>query len=318
MKIAKMRMWWAALTVVVAASAAWAADPVRVAVMADNRGTDGFVDILKAAKALVDRPAAILMPGDIDPPARTRDQISTVFGKEFPWYPVVGNHEVELPEYVTWMKKDFAQRVKAGNATVVSGPKGTEETSYSFDLGPIHFVVLDEYWDGTAENPERWARGEVAKELRAWAEKDLAASKKPWKLVVGHEPAYPAPDRDHGDARHVGSSLDAAPEARDAFWKMLEEQHVTAYICGHTHRYSRVQPEGSKVWQIDSGQARGDSSWKYDTFVMLTATEGELKVETYRNLKTRGAFSIADTMTLKAAATRPAATTAPVPAGAGH
>ena len=75
------------------------------------------------------------------------------------------------------------------------GPEGTRETTYSFDLGPLHIAVLNEYWNGNAANGSDAAiRDAVVPALRTWLEKDLRASNKPFKLVVGHEPAYPQVD----------------------------------------------------------------------------------------------------------------------------
>ena len=39
--------------------------------------------------------AFMISPGDIDPPSEVRDVISQVLGEEYPWYPVVGNHELD-------------------------------------------------------------------------------------------------------------------------------------------------------------------------------------------------------------------------------
>ena len=39
--------------------------------------------------------AFMISPGDIDPPGAVREVISEVLGDDFPWYPVVGNHELE-------------------------------------------------------------------------------------------------------------------------------------------------------------------------------------------------------------------------------
>ena len=62
------------------------------------------------------------------------------------------------------------------------------------------------------------------------------------------------------------------------------------------------QAAGSKVWQIDVAQARGDQSWQNDAFVIVTADEKSLKFETYRNLKEKGAFTVTDTLALGAKA----------------
>ena len=78
-------------------------------------------------------------------------------------------------------------------------------------------------------------------------------------------------------------------------------------FCGHTHRYSRYQPENSRVWQVDAGVARRGTDWKYDTFILGAATEQALRLDVYRSLKEKGKFEKTDTLELK----RPAATSQP-------
>jgi len=272
-----------------------AAEPVKFALGADNRGMPGFVTVLQRIKALPGSPVQFLIsPGDEDPPATTQQQISEVFGASFPWYPVIGNHEFK---YMPYLRTYFVEHLKS---KVKPGPAGTTESTYSFDAGAVHIAVVNAYWNGQSESgSDCKTQNVVLAEQRAWLAADLKTSTKPWKLVIGHPPAFPQPDKDWNDARHIGESLDRYPAERDAFWKLLDEQRVTAYFCGHTHRYSRFQPPGSKVWQFDAGQARGDNKdWKYDTFLLVTGDEKQLKFDTYRNLKERGQFAVTDTLLL--------------------
>ena len=50
---------------------------------------------------------------------------------------------------------------------------------YSFDYGPVHFTVLDQYTTYTSGSAQY-----------TWLENDLAASTKPWKIVINHYPPY--------------------------------------------------------------------------------------------------------------------------------
>src|SRR5262249_15656540 len=152
-----------------------------------------------------------------DPPQQTRAKIDKVFGDSFPWYPVVGNHDLDsLPFLRSYFRKRLAE-------TVNTGPDGTRETTYSFDAGEVHISVLDVSWNGHATPDSDRQRGEkVVPASRDWLAKDLAASKKTWKLVFAHEPAFPKPDQDWHDDRHVGQSLDKNPAERDALWSVLE------------------------------------------------------------------------------------------------
>ena len=298
---------------------------VRVVVAGDSRANPGFAEVLRAAReATKERPpVALITPGDMDPFTTTEQQIVAVFGEPTPgsaeaakhlvWYPVVGNHEATtgpetMQDFRAFYEKKLAHITNAG-------PLGTRETTYSFDLGPLHVAVINEYWNGEAQPGSDIAiRDAVVPALRTWLAQDLKASTSPFKIVVGHEPAFPQSDQDFHEGRHAGSSLDARVDERDAFWKVLEEQRVALLVCGHTHRYSRYRPPGSLVWQIDAAQARSDVSWKYDAFVILTATAQTLNLETYRHLQDQAKWQLTDTMTLRPDRTVVAAAATAAPA----
>ncbi len=132
------------------------------------------------------------------------------------------------------------------------GPKGCEETTFSFDYGDTHFVVLNQYFDGVRD----WgSKGDVVPELLEWLEADLAATTKKHIFVFGHEPLIPMPDMDNGRIRHQGDSLDEDPENAFAFHQLLLKYGVDAYVCGHTHNTSYAKING--LWQLDPGHARG-------------------------------------------------------------
>jgi hypothetical protein len=285
-------IWLATAAIIVSIRA----ETIKFVVTGDNRNYLGFADIEKQIQKIAGTNLQFqIVPGDADPPADTRAQIDAVFGKEFPCHLAAGNHDLDsLPFLHDYFDRHLNRRVKRG-------PAGTSRTTYSFDAGSVHIVILNMYWDGTqAPDSEKKSEGTVVPALREWLTDDLKASKLPWKIVVAHLPAYPQPDKDWGDARHIGGSLDKYPSDRDAFWKILEENGATAFICGHTHRYSKYQPAGSRVWQIDSGQARGDEGWKYDTFIIATADGKRIEFDAYRNLKERGKFEVTDTLSLAA------------------
>ena len=312
-------------------ASALAADPVRFMVMGDCRNYPGFTTILEKVKALPDGPGSfVVTPGDIDPPDLVRAEITKVLGDKYTWFPVVGNHDATKTA-IPYLRKYFSKEQLAALPPQVTnftpGPEGTSETTYSFDAGPVHFVVTNQYWDGTTKaDADIKVGGDVLPVLNQWLDADLKKTTKPWKVVFGHEPAYPQADQDwsrlepnSNTARHAGSSLNAHEEHRDAFIKTLVDNKVAVFFCGHTHRYSRFQIPGTNIWQLDSAVARGGTDWKFDAFTAVTATETEFKVKVYRNLKTKGEFEETDKLELKAgeaAASQPAtqATSAPTAA----
>jgi len=204
----------------------------------------------------------MISPGDIDPPAAVREVISNVLGKDYPWYPVVGNHELDDSLNMVFLRNYN----KDGNSLpniVRSGPEGCVETTYSFDYGDNHFVVLNQYYDGTSD---AGTDGVHVPELLDWLQKDLADTRKTNIFVFGHEPLIAIPDIDNGRLRHADDSLNKYPHNSFKFYQLLKKYHVAAYICGHTHNASIAKI--NDIWQIDVGHARGVESYFPDHLIM--------------------------------------------------
>jgi len=271
------------LTVALCFCSSVAAQTVRFTVTSDSRQSFGYASVLEAISTVGGGPGDFtITTGDMDPIQTARDRIAAAFGSEFQWYPVIGNHEKDRDGDVAYLRRYYRDTLQGH---VNPGPDGSQETTYSFDAGPVHIVVVNVYWGGsTNEDADKQLDGDVVPALREWVEADLAASSLPWKLLFLHEPAYPQPDAQWGDQRHEGDSLNKYPENRDAFWQVLENNGATACFVGHTHNYSRYRPEGSRVWQLDSAQARGpwDERGDHDTFFVVIADENKIAVEVYR------------------------------------
>ena len=272
---------------------------VKFSATSDCRAQTRWPALLGQIAAVAGGPGEFMVSaGDIDRCANTRSDLDAAYGAGFTWYPVIGNHERPGSGAESYYGENMDYLRGYSYGAVNPGPAGCSETTYSFDAGPVHIVCINEYWDGL-NNPgsDRARDGDVVPALRAWIANDLANTSKPWKIIVGHEPAYPQADQDWGDSRHVGDSLDKYVANRDAFWAVLEQNDVTAYICGHTHRYSRYQPPGSSVWQFDAGEAgKASDHWRYDTFIMVNADENQIQFDVYRSLNQEGVFAITDSL----------------------
>ena len=216
---------------------------------ADGEWSKNFSGACEAIKE-VGAGSFMISPGDLDvrPPSAVRDMIDKTIGEDYPWYPVLGNHDPESPSTMEYLR----EYSKAVPNVVNRGPEGCEETTFSFDYGNTHFVVLNQYFDGVRD----WGlNGEIVPELLEWLEADLTATTKKHIFVFGHEPLIPMPDMDNGRLRHQGDSLDENPENAFALHQLLVKHGVNAYVCGHTHNTSYAKING--LWQLDPGHARG-------------------------------------------------------------
>jgi hypothetical protein len=161
------------------------------------------------------------------------------------------------------------------------GPPGAEYTTYSFDFGNSHFVMLNEYYDGTLDTVNTNKQGLPDRALE-WLEADLAATQQALIWVVGHKPIESLPDLDSGRRRHGGESVSMMAPRLEAFLGLLRKYKVRAYLCGHTHDTSIERVKGS-VWQVDSGHARGGGdTGAPSTFVKIRVEGTQTAADIYR------------------------------------
>jgi len=248
----------------------------------------------------------VVVTGDMDPFFRTRESVEEVMGKDFSFYPVLGNHDVgmtnnryELYPDANWNNTfDIVKYNKSRLKNIVQwGPSyrtpaldsvvyvdslgnkyistydsldviGSKYTSYSFDEGNSHFVVLDIY-AGLEFFSERHC-GRIFNELYNWLEKDLAETDKENIFVFAHQPVWETGGEDEKslvnlaykdfcvrNARSMGAdslawfeeNYTSKVKSKEEFWKLLKRNNVVAYFCGHTHHYSAKKFDG--VWEIN-------------------------------------------------------------------
>lgn len=236
--------------------------------------TERYFDGLCAAAKRVGPGAFLVTPGDFDPPAPVRATLDRYLGTNFLWYPVVGNHEIETPEDMAWVR-EWAGHIPH---LVRHGPPGAELTTYSWDYGNAHFVAVNDYFDNRASVK---SKGAIADVTLKWLADDLAATKQTHIFVIGHQPIQSLPDMDSGRLRHQGESVSTNTAAAATFLSLLQQYKVRAYICGHTHNTSVARING--IWQLDSGHARGAADkGSPSTFLKFRINGPRVWVDIYR------------------------------------
>ncbi len=241
-----------------------------------------FRGVVEAIKK-VSKSAFMVSPGDIDPPSQVYWTISKYLGKDFLWFPVVGNHEAETSSDMNWILNYKLDKNGDLPPNIVNwGPQSCKKTTYSFDYKNSHFIILNEYCEGyNVWQKMKSSGGNITDELYSWLLNDINKTKKEHIFVFGHSPAYPMPDYDTVRMRHERSSLNYYRKNRTRFWKLLKEKNVVAYFCGHTHNYSITNISG--VWQIDAGHARGiGDKGSPSTFIIIDVKGKYVYSRTYR------------------------------------
>ena len=247
----------------------------------ENTKADGkrFFDGACEAMQRVGPGAFLISPGDFDPPAANRVVIDRYLGAKFPWYVVVGNHEVENAAVMPWVRQWLATDIPN---VVRRGLPETGLTLYSFAVGNSHFVAIDSYPLAKAGNPGDKGKVDLTDATFKWLEEDLAQARQPFVWVIGHQPLESLPDMDSKRERHGGESVSFDSERAARFAALLKKYHVRAYLCGHTHNAS-VTKLASGVWQADSGHARGGGDpGAPSTFLKVRIVGDQPWVDVYR------------------------------------
>lgn len=105
-------------------------------------------------------------------------------------------------------------------------------TYWSFDYGPAHIILYDQF-------VSQVVNGAAYK----WLEKDLAATKKTWKIILFHRPGWST-----GDNGNMGA-------VQNILQPLFEKYNVQLVIAGHNHLYARATVDGVKHITTGGGGA---------------------------------------------------------------
>ncbi len=154
-------------------------------------------------------------------------QSVAAFSSELPLAPVIGNHETYT---LDWKLRYPSAYVKLF-AVPDNGSGKYPGQFYSFDYGDVHFTVLDtNFQEMQASQPEL-----LAEEVN-WLERDLAASKARWKVVLMHKDIML-----YGFNNRPGT-MEHFTDAGLALMPIFDKYQPDAVISAHLHTYRRRKP----------------------------------------------------------------------------
>ena len=228
---------------------------------------------MKEAAALFrqEKPEAIVCLGDIVDAAPTVEveagYLKTITAAldeaAIPRHHVLGNHCVS-----TLTKAEFFEH----------GKTSTKAGHYSFDLGGVHFVILDACYNSKMESYGRdnfvWTDTNIPPEQQAWLTQDLHKTDK--KTVI-----------------FVHQRLDLKPEANYAVKQCVavraileKSKKVVAVFQGHSHHNELVKISGIPYCTL-AAVVEGSGAENNSYSLLDVMSDGTLKVKGYRKQKDR-------------------------------
>ncbi len=198
--------------------------PFAFAVISDTQGNPEVSGEI-AELAWGQRPSFLLHPGDLVSTGTQDSHWTQHFFpgmrpliQHVPFYPVLGNHEVNARNYFDYMS--------------LPDP----EYYYKFSFGNSDFFMID-----TNRNVDSDS------EQFQWLDTALGASVATWKIVCHHHPPFSSDENDYGDLWKTNASTRGDLKARQLV-PLYEKHHVDLVWNGHIHSYERT-------WPVRDGQA---------------------------------------------------------------
>jgi hypothetical protein len=137
----------------------------------------------------------------------------------WPLFPTRGNHDVISSG--AW--NDYADFFVLPSTGECGGVPSGSELYYSYDWGPVHFIVLD------SEDSDRSLGGPMIQ----WMRQDLAATGAAWIVCYWHHPPYTHGSHNSDD---TGSNM---WDMRTNVVPILDSTGVDLVLAGHSHGYER-------------------------------------------------------------------------------
>ncbi len=196
-----------------------------------------FNDMDQITKQYQEIPDAVVFVGDMENIVDSLSIYGKTSAKHIPTFYTIGNHDINHEKDMLFYRNAFNNYSFNPNLGYATAPT----TSYSVNIGNIHFIILNIYSDNTLNHNCDWfapvgglddddscykysySRGIVTSTAISWIRNDLSVLNRtefPFVVIFTHEPLY--------------SQLAT----------LMKEYDVTAYINGHTHVSNLYKKEG--------------------------------------------------------------------------
>jgi len=136
----------------------------------------------------------------------------------------------EVPFFLTWGNHDVSTQVpdvpnftNVASFTRAPDSASNSQQYYSFDYGNLHVLVLNYNINHSVGSPQY-----------IFAQNDLASTRKKWKIVISHAPAY----------GYIAGGGHYDPVLREITPLIFEPNGVDMVISGHIHFYQRNYVNG--------------------------------------------------------------------------
>jgi acid phosphatase type 7 len=179
--------------------------------------------------------------------------------KSYPLFTVPGNHDYgdqDSETYFNHNKIDYYKTFSMPVSGESGGVPSHDQAYYSFDVGNIHFLMLDSFGEEDSTTLADTTGPQVQ-----WIKKDLEANKnKGWVIALWHHPPYSM-------GSHNSDEQSDMYKIRQNFLPLLERYNIDLVICGHSHLYERsklISGHFGKQGTFNSDNVVSNSSGLYD------------------------------------------------------
>lgn len=205
-------------------------DKFAALIFPDSQSNDysGWKNIAQGAAARHPESAFFVNMGDLVDNGEDANQWEGWFEgvegimERIPAVPVMGNHETYD---LNWKIRQPAAYLN-NFALPANGSSRFNRYYYSYDYGPVHFIVLN-----TQQSELEELSPDLMAEQLAWFKQDVAASTKPWKVVLMHR------DTLQYRIHNRPERLEGFSDEGMIWMPLFDEAGIDAVLSAHLHTY---------------------------------------------------------------------------------